>query len=152
VTQIKLAGAMPAGCIPDGTADTMWTNNGGRYMAIAELHVVSRTEPAHGEAAERAAQLRISSLELARSNDDDEVLRQAQRARYQARTAANTLDSVLEYPGRGQDGQLRDALAVLHNQLQEEGTLRGFPVAVDWDHGTGDLILRVSKPADEPAA
>jgi hypothetical protein len=145
MTTVKLNGAMPADCIPDGVAGSMWRNLGGRYMALVELHVAQRTQPAHGETGEPVAQLRVTALELARSNDDDETLRQALQARYKVRTTVGTLDSVLSY------GELRDALAVLHHQLEEDKELKGFPVAVDWDGD--DLLIRVSpKPAEETAA
>lgn len=154
MTKIKLNGAMPAGSIPDHVAGAMWDALGTHYMGIVELRVAQRTEPANGDPEDPSAQLRVTHLELAQGSEDDDVLREALKARYQARTSADTLDGVLDYPGRTDTGQLRDPLAVLHTKLLEDKELRGFPVDVDWEfEGTESvLVIRMHQKPDEADA
>jgi hypothetical protein len=92
VTVIKMNAALPKNAVPDTDAGRMWDNLGGHYMAIVELQVGERTEPADEDDTQPSAKLRITRLELARGPHDDEQLRKALAARHRARTAIGTLD------------------------------------------------------------
>lgn len=91
-TQAKLAPALPKWGVPDLQADHMWGNLGGHYMAVVELEVVERTEPADDEEKDRSFKLRVTGIELAQDDDQDTDLRERRRAMYAQRTKAGTFD------------------------------------------------------------
>lgn len=76
-------------------AATLYATPGKRIVGVVELVHAERLQPAPDEDKEPSVTLRIAHLEIAES-DQEEVLRQAMRALYLARTAQGTLDDAGE--------------------------------------------------------
>lgn len=85
----KTAAAAAAGLEP--YISTLYANPGKRVIGVVELRHAERTQPAPDEDKEPSVKLRITHLELARP-EQEEALRQAQRALFLHRTASGTLD------------------------------------------------------------
>lgn len=91
-TQVKLAPNLPKWGVPDLQADAMWGDLGGTYIAIVEVEVIERTEPADDEEKDRSLKLRVTGIELAQDADQEAELRGRRRAMYLQRTKEGTLD------------------------------------------------------------
>lgn len=143
MTTMKLHSALPKNAVPDLDAGRMWQNLGGHYMAIVEMQVAERTEPADEDDTQPSAKLRITSLELARGAHDDEQLRQALLARYKARTAIGTLDE--DTAAALSDGtvpaDLTDALLDYVNDL---GEIAGRPAKATRTNGVLTIDVDLS--------
>lgn len=123
MTTIKLHTALPKNAVDDIDAGRMWHNLGGHYMAIVELQVGERTEPADEEDTQPSAKLRITQLELARGSMDDEQMRRALLTRFKARTAIGTLDEEVTSDPESSvvHASLSDALLDYVNNVGEIG-------------------------------
>ena len=147
MTAIKLDSKLPATAVPDELAKTMWDQLGSHHMAIVELRVTERTEPADGEA-DQSAKLRVTRLEFAADTDDAERLRQALRDRWAARTAADTLEDQGIWRERTDpDTSFHEGLLA---HLADRGELGGYPVRVELN-GDGSLTIDVAAAkAEDP--
>lgn len=84
-----------------GEAEAMFGHLGARYMIVAEVIVMQRTEKHNDSTRESdeaadVVKLRVERLELAPTRDDDEGLRQTLRVFHDERKARGTLDEVAE--------------------------------------------------------
>lgn len=105
MTTIKLDGK-PASSAANALAlhaQHLYRTPGARIVGVVELAHVERTEPAPEEDKDPAVKLRITHLEIA-DPEQEEALRQAQRALYLQRTARGTFD---------EDGQVELSEATL---------------------------------------
>ncbi len=134
-TTIKLAPALPKNAVDDVDASRMWHNLGGHYMAIVELQVGERTEPADEEDTAPSAKLKVTQLELARGAHDDEQLRRALLSRHTARTAVGTLDE--EITSSLNDGSVpADLSDALLDYINNIGAVAGRPAKAVRSNGT----------------
>jgi hypothetical protein len=146
MTAIKLDSKLPANAVPDELAKTMWDLLGSHHMAIVELRVIERTEPAEGEA-DQSAKARVARIEFAADPDDAERLRQALRDRWAARTAADTLEHEGGWRERTDpDTSFQEGLLA---HLADRGQLGGYGVDVELD-ALGGLLIRVSADKVDP--
>lgn len=90
MTTIKIAPALPKNALPDMLPIALWNDLGGHHLALVEFVVSERTEAAD-EDSELSAKIAVTSIEFARDSVDEKTLRNALRARYEARTAKGTL-------------------------------------------------------------
>lgn len=141
MTAIKLDSKLPTSAVPDELSKRMYDGLGGHHMAIVDLRVTERTEPADGLDVEDSAKVRIVGLEFASDSVDADRLREAMRDRFAARTAADTLD---------EDRIFRDPTnpsisfhEALLAQLTERGQIGGYITDVETD-ALGGLLIRVS--------
>lgn len=75
----------------DRHVDHLYANRGSRIVGIVELAHIDRTQPTAEAAKDPIVVCRITALEIA-NPDQEESLRDAQRALYLQRTARGTLD------------------------------------------------------------
>lgn len=93
MTAIKLDGklATSAAVSLERYAGQLYGRPGMTLVGVVELRHVERTQPAPDEDKEPAVKLRITALEIANPEQED-TLREAQRALYLHRNAQGTLD------------------------------------------------------------
>lgn len=72
-------------------ADDMFKLRRGRWMAVVELTHVERIEPGPDEEKAPSVKLRVTGVEVAGDEVNDERLRQLQRQMFERRTSAGTL-------------------------------------------------------------
>lgn len=146
MTAIKLDTKLPASAVPDDLAKTMWDSLGSHHMAIVELRVKERTEPADGED-DQSAKIRVSRLEFASDAEDAERLRQAMRDRWAARTSADTLENEGTWRERtNPETSFQEGLLA---HLADRGQLGGYPVHVDLK-ADGSLTIEVGAERIDP--
>lgn len=112
MTEIKIEGKLPAGAgeAIGEHAQRLYDKLGATRVGIVELRAAHRVTPGPGEDKKPTVSLRIAALEIANS-DQEEHIRNAQRALYLGRTARGTLTD---------DGQIElaeDSLRLLGDTL-----------------------------------
>lgn len=148
MTTIKLDSKLPANGVPDDLAQSMWDSLGSRHMAIIEVRVGERTEPADSLDTDPSAKIRVTSIEFSSDSQDDERLRQAMRDRWAARTAADTLEDQGTWRERtNPDTSFQEGLLA---HLADRGQLGGYPVHVELQ-ADGSLTLNIGAEKVEPA-
>lgn len=148
MTTIKLDSKLPANGVPDDLAQSMWDSLGSRHMAIVEVRVGERTEPADSLDTDPSAKIRVTSIEFASDSQDDERLRQAMRDRWAARTAADTLEDQGTWRERtNPDTSFQEGLLA---HLADRGQLGGYPIHVELQ-ADGSLTINVGAEKVEPA-
>lgn len=97
MTVIKLNGAPSTGArlALEPLAASLYANRSMRIMGVIELAHDERTEPGPDSSKEQVVKLRITQLEIA-AGEQEEVLREAQRALYLHRTAGGTVTDQFE--------------------------------------------------------
>lgn len=146
MTAIKLDSKLPTSAVPDELAKRMYDGLGGHHMAIVDLRVTERIEPADGLDVEDSAKVRIVGLEFASDSPDADRLREAMRDRFAARTAADTLDEdrIFRDPTNPSVGFHEALLAT----LTERGQIGGYPITVEYGQHGGIVIMIDAEKAD----
>lgn len=90
---VKIAGTLSANAADamGRHAASLYATPGKRVLTVTELAHSERMQPAPDEGKAPSVTLRISSMEIAET-DQEEILREVMRALYLARTAQGTLD------------------------------------------------------------
>jgi hypothetical protein len=114
VTVVKIQSTLAAGVadVLAPLAEEIYHHQGGNLMVVAELHHADRNDPID-EDIKRTVTLRVTALEVARG-EQEETLRNVQRALYAHRTASGTLSE--DYDIEVADSYLRLAAESLHAQ------------------------------------
>jgi hypothetical protein len=149
-TNIKLHAALPSGAIPDNLGQKMWDGLGGHHMAIVELRVAERTEPAHDDDTDPSAKLRVVGLEFAQDKNDDELLRHAQQNRYLARTGKDTLDETGLFAQHNGDPS-KSFHAALVDVINKRGQIAGHTAHAE--QVSDELVtITIARKAAKPKA
>lgn len=112
MTEIKIEGKLPSGADEaiGEHARPLYDRLGSTRVGIVEFRSAHRLTPGPGEDKKPTVGLRIAALEIA-NRDQEELIREAQKALYLARTARGTLN---------EDGQIQfseDTLRLLGDSL-----------------------------------
>lgn len=114
MTVVKIQSTLAASVadVLEPLAEEIYRNQGGNLMVVAELHHADRNDPVD-EDIKRTVTLRVTALEVARG-EQEETLRNVQRALYAHRTASGTLSE--DYDIEVADSFLKLAAESLHAQ------------------------------------